>query len=231
MPTTNRTRWLCLLAMWMASLCAAGAARGDVEAMVGAVPSDALAYWVMDPGAFRREGAGEKKASADRLLLLATLRAAVASGIAGSKSQAQWVEGLLAAAMVGEVPHTLAVLDFRAHRDDGATKSEIDSMQIVLVLHTKGRHEEYLRTMRTILIDAANAKGLTEDAKGVQRKLELPGGRNGVAYRAKAWPAWREVSWCSENDQFAIALGAGALDRWFSQDAQTVPDEGRKALL
>ncbi|MCA9281598.1 MAG: hypothetical protein H6812_08455 [Phycisphaeraceae bacterium] len=230
MPTTNRTRCVCVLAMWMMLFGAAGAVRGDVESMVGAVPGDALAYWVMDPGAFRREGAGVKKSSADRTLLLATLRAAVASGIAGSKSQAQWVEGLLAAAMVGEVPHTLAVLEFRAHRDDGAEKSEIDALQIVLVLHTNGRHDEYLRTMRAILIDAAKAKGLPDDAAGTQRRLDLPGGRNGVAYRAKAWPAWREVSWCSEGDRFVIALGAGALDRWFASDAPEPPIGSRRGL-
>lgn len=226
MPTTNRTRVAALLALWMAALVWTPSAEGDVEELVSNLPVGTLAYWAMDPGPSEREGREGHNPSADRLLLLATLRAAVSSGIAGSKSQAQWVEGLLAAAMVGEVPHRLAVLDFRAHRAEGATKAEIDGLQIVLELRTKARHEEYLRTLRAILIDAANAKGLMDDARGTQRKLSLPNGRTGVVYRAHSWPAWREVSWCSDDDRFVIALGEGALERWFATDE----DEGHAGV-
>lgn len=215
MPTTLRTRVLLLLAVWIAWVIGAERAWADASELAAGTPAGTLAYWSMDPAPFRRE-AGE--AGGERMLLLGTLRAAVASGITGTPQQARWVEGLLAAAMVGEVPHTLAVLEFRAHRDAGAPKSEIDDLKVVLELRTRDRHAEYLRTLRAILIDAAHAKGLRDDAVGVQRRLDLPNGVKGAAYRAKGWPAWREVSWCSQGDRFIIAMGEGALERWLATE-------------
>ncbi len=52
----------------------------------------------------------------------------------------------------------------------------------------------------------------------------LPGPRSPVTYLRDRWPPWRELSWCRTPDAFDLAVGPGALARWFAaQEGQPPP--------
>lgn len=187
-------------------------------------PRDAIAWWWFDPARF---GAATK-GGPERAAMMSVLRAMVASGVVGDESRSRFVEGLLAAGEVGAWPHTLCLLDFAAHRPPAppgeATGLDIDRLQMVLELRSGADHRQFLRTIKAILIDGARAAPQEAgEGEGSQRKIELPGGRAGVAYSEPGWPEWRELSWVSDNGAFLIGLGHGALERWFA--AREAPAE------
>lgn len=171
-----------------------------------APPADAVAWWRSDPRRFGSVRAPEP----GRGVVEAVLRAAARSGLAGDGDAGAIVRALLAASVVGGTEHTLCILDLEVPdlevpeaRGDGLT------LRAVLELVGGGGHEEYVRTIESVLGGPAGA--------GAQRRLVLPGGIAGVAYREEGWPAWREVAWCSTPGAFVVGLGPGALERWFSE--------------
>lgn len=168
------------------------------------VPADALGWWRFDPRSFP-----STQPNAQREVMVGGLRAAVGSGLFGDRATAMIVEALLAASVVGEVPHTLVLHRVEASRTPPLGDVEIAALSMVLVLHTSDRHEAYLRTIRAMLVEASRSKQGALDA--TQRVVDLPGGASGVAYRESAWGAWREVAWTSYDDAFVIALGTDAL--------------------
>jgi len=181
-------------------------------------PSGTVAYWAMDPSRFGR-GQG---VDPQRRLVESLLRAAVSSGIVQDEQAVSVLSAGLAASVVGAVPHRLVVLDFAAHRrDDPDGGMAIDRLQMVLELETAAGHAEYLRTVRSIVVEPGrDAEGR---AKGVQRALTLPGSVRGVAYAEPDWPRWREVSWASTDGAFLIGLGRDALSAWLSRRGEGDP--------
>lgn len=181
------------------------------------VPADALGWWRFDPRSFP-----STQPNAQREVMVGGLRAAVASGLFGDGATAMIVEALLAASVVGEVPHTLVLHRVEATRTPPLGDVEIDELSMVLVLHTSDRHETYLRTIRALLVDASRSKQGALEA--TQRVVALPGGVSGVAYREAAWSAWREVAWTSFDDAFVIAFGSDALRAYVEAVAEDLAD-------
>lgn len=181
-----------------------------------APPAGAVSWWRFDPTSF----ASTKDPAPERRFFLATIRAAIASGLFGDGTSAKVIEGILAASEVGAVKHTLSLYDFEADRPPSGTGVDIQRLRMVLELHTDQNHAHYLRTIKAIAVDAERSKGAVgASSKGVQRLIELPDGTKAVSFRFPDWPAWRELSWCSRNDSFVIAIGRGALSARFDGEA------------
>ncbi len=173
------------------------------------IPEGSLGYWRFDPSRF--QGQGEAKAS--RALMLSTLRALVSSGVVNDESRSRIVEGVLAAAEVGGWRHTLCLMDFQAKRSLPDWRIEVQSLQAVLEVRSVGDHRRFLRTLKAIVLGGSREDDWATGA-GSQALIELPGGRQGVAYREANWEPWRTVSWASVDGAFLVGLGEGALERW-----------------
>ncbi|MEQ9617476.1 MAG: hypothetical protein RLN60_05515 [Phycisphaerales bacterium] len=187
-----------------------------------AVHPDAISWWRFDPSRF----SSTEKAPAERRVFLATIRAAIASGLLGDGTSAKIIEGVLAASDVGAVPHTLSLFDFEARRPPSGVGIDISDLRMVLELHTGENHEHYMRTVRAIVVDAERAKS-GKQTKEIERQrvIDLPDGSQAVAFSLEGWPSWREISWTSRGDSFVIALGEGAMARRFT----AAPHEAKPA--
>lgn len=183
-----------------------------------APPPGAMAFWTFDPTAFRAAAAPR----AERQTAIAAMRAAVSSGVISDARAAMALEGLLVAAEVGAVPHTLAVLDFAAHRPQNGSGMDVDRLQMVLELRTSEAHDDYLRTIRAVLVDGERARS-AEVFDARQRAIELPDGSRAVAFADARWEPWAEVAWVSTRDAFTVGLGRGALERWFAPRSPDAP--------
>lgn len=180
-------------------------------------------------------------------LASAILRAAVASKVVQSGPVARVLEVALAAGEAGAAPHTLAVLELSEVEDtsksipsdtpgganprrvrSGGTPGPLIRLKAVLDLETARGHQELLRTIEAILVDP----NLPQADRGTQRQFTVPGGSGGsgangrrpdrtiAAFRGPEWPDSLEVSWCSTPGHFTVAVGVGAMERWFAvQDA------------
>lgn len=182
-------------------------------------PPDAIAFWQFDPTAF----SAARAPRTDRQTAIAAMRAAVASHVIPDSKAAMALEGLLVAAEVGAVPHTLCVMDFAAHRPASGSGMDVDRLQMALELRTGASHDDYLRTIRAVLVDAERAQGAGDAFAARQRRIELPGGLAGVAFADVRWEPWAEVSWVSTDDAFVVGLGRGALERWLEKRPGEAP--------
>ncbi len=183
------------------------------------IPDSAIAWWRLDPSRFAANQV-DPAVKAQRQVVIAGLRAAVASGVIVDTSAARTLEALLAASEVGGRKHTLCLLELDAERSPDGTGMSPRTLRMVLELETGTDHASILRSVRAILV--GDAKG-PDQSKGVQRELKLPGGVTGVAFREADWAPWREISWASTERSFVIGLGRGALEQWFAaQDRQTL---------
>jgi len=190
----------------------------------GAIPSDAIVWWHFDPSSFADKP--NEPIRAQREILLATLRAALASGALGNRTSAMLGSLLLVGLEAGDSPHTTALLDFDAGRPPTGTGMDLRSLQVVMQVESGARHAELLRTVRAIAIDTFSQTPVPDATNpGVQARIELPGGRVGVAFRRDEWEEWREVSWCATSDAFTFGIGRSTLSRWFAhEDAEHLPD-------
>lgn len=182
------------------------------------IPEDAIAWWRLDPSRFAANRA-DPALKAQREVVIAGLRAAVASGLMLDEGASRALEGLLAASEVGGRKHTLCLLELDAERAESGTGMAPRTLWMALELETGVDHAAILRTIRAILIGDSPTR---QPANATQRELELPGGIRGVAYREAGWSDWREISWASTERAFVIGLGRGALERWF--EAQQTPE-------
>ena len=185
-------------------------------------PTESIVWWRFDPTRFA--SVRDAEASGEAEAMRAMLRAVVGAGLVGDGLPAQIAQGLLAAAEIGAAPHTFAVIDFTARRNEENAGMVVEQLQAIVHVETRANHARMLRTIRAIAVDAAGPDAAADEEsqaepKARQRTLELPGRRTGVALRRDDWPAWRELAWCSHNDGFTIALGEGALERWFTVSA------------
>ncbi|MBX3358209.1 MAG: hypothetical protein KF745_07260 [Phycisphaeraceae bacterium] len=194
---------LAVMGAWLAASVAA--------APPTAIPADSVAWWQFDPGHFK-SGAGPDDGGDGALAgaVESMLRIAVASRVIEDRSSAAVVQGLLAASVVGDVPHVLCAIPL------GGNDSPVGEVGAVLSLRTLGDHRAYVRTIEAILVGGRGSGLPDEQAAAAQRTIDLPGNRRGVAFALPGWPAWREVSWCSTEGEFVVGLGRGALDRWFA---------------
>ena len=211
-------------AMIIAACCS------PVRAQPESAPPSAMAWWRYDPSAFPRSQPGAAPGS-ERAVLLATLRAALASGTLGKRTGAMVGALLLVGLEAGDTPHTLALLDFQASRPPDGTGVDIHSLQLAMRIDSGDRHAEMLRTVRAVAIDAFPGADAPADTPGVQAKFDLPDHRLGVAFRKPDWELWREISWCSEPEAFTIGIGRDALDQWFAPPEAAAPDPPAWAAL
>ena len=213
-PKNTAARMICLL------IVAVSASIAPATHASSRIPSDAVAYWRLDTTKFA--GARMDPAVlAQRRVLIAGLRAAVASGLIAEPRAAGALEAVLAASEVGARPHILCLIDLDADRPERGEGIEPNVLRMVLELESAGDHTALLRTLRAILV--GDSKGDADAA--AQRALTLPGGVTGVAFRRAAWAPWREVQWASTERTFVIGLGAGSLERWFeAQKIEIRPD-------
>lgn len=184
------------------------------------IPKSAIAWWRLDPSGFR----AVREQNAQRLAVLAALRALVASGVVEDEQGQRFLQGALAAAEVGSAPHSLVLTDFKAHRPPSGRGMDLDRLRMTLSIGAGADHRSLLRTIRAILVGDAAA-----GENGAQDGLNLPGGRRGVAYAAPDWPAWREIAWSSTESSFVVSLGRGAIDEWFHAQDRDEPAEADKA--
>lgn len=197
----------------------ATSAMAQASAFASIIPEDAIAWWRLDPSRFAANRA-DPAVRAQREVVVAGLRAAVASGVIADESAARTLEALLAASEVGGRKHTLCLLDLEAERAPDGTGMAPRVLRMALELETGADHASILRSVRAILVGDGQRPA---SAPGVQREIELPGGVRGVAYREQGWAPWREISWASTERSFVVGLGRGALERWF--EAQHRPVE------
>lgn len=197
------------------------------------IPPDAVAWWSFDPSHFGRHRNADSAQTEPRGagsggvggVAESALRIASASGLVTDPDAAAMVDALLGAAVVGAVPHTLAILRFSAQPGDGDDSMRITDLAAVLELRTRADHRRFLRTIQTILVDAPRARDGAPEPSGTQRVIELPNGRQAVQYTQPDWPDWRKVSWTSTDDAFLVAIGDGALEQWFhALDRRNRPD-------
>lgn len=190
-------------------------------------PAGAIVWWSFDPTRFEHP---DQEPAYDAFLPV--LRAGVGSGLFGDGTEASILEGLLAASEVGRAPHTFAVIDFEAERESDNTGMRVRKLQAVLELRTGEGHERFLRTIKRIALDAPKAKDAKGDLVAGQFKLDLPGGRTGVALRDSEDEQWEQLAWCSEDGVFTIGYGVGALERWFeSTPAERAAWDDHRALI
>lgn len=200
------------LTISLAFACAAGARNPAPPP----IPAGALAWWRYDPTAF--PASPDAAPGAERGLLLASLRAALASGSLGNRTGAMLGALLLVGLEAGDHAHTLALLELSASRPPSGTGVDLHELRIALRVDSAERHADMLRTVRAVAIDAfapLAADGASAPDTGVQARFPLPQGRAGVAFRRTDWEPWREISWCSEADAFTIGVGRGTLPAWF----------------
>ena len=170
----------------------------------GHVPSDAVAWWRIDP-TLEGAPAGEAQQS----LIEGALRAVLASGFVHEGDAVEGVTGILIASVLGASAHQFVLLDL-AQDDAGTNGAErLGGFKGVLEVRGRDDHQALVRTMQSMLVDAG------ADA-GSQRPIKLGVGHEGVAYRRDAWPAWMEVSWTSTPDAFFVGIGQDALTEWFN---------------
>lgn len=188
------------------------------------IPPDSPAWWTFDPSGFNP---AQEQPGPERTVLNAGLRSLISSGLIGDDQSTRIVQSVLAASIVGSVPHTLCILEIGQAPTRPGSKPAV-RISAVLALHSGADHKPFVRTIEAILTDAAPA-GEKPRQPGSQRRIELPGGRSGVCYSEAGWPEWREVSWCSTEGSFVVGLGNDSLARWFrAQDArEAVPNEPR----
>lgn len=225
----------------------------DVARQPGIIPPESVIWWRFDPTALSMGGAaapgpgdgGAPPPGGGSRLASALLRAAVASRIVDAGPLARALEGALAAGEAGAIPHTLAVLELAevaapqratgaGGRDRGATAPPSIRMRAVLDLETGSGHVGLVRTLEALLVDPA----VPPAQRGAQRLFTIaaPRGRAGLpedarpaertvaSFRGPDWPDSLEVSWCSTPGHFTVAVGAGAMERWFAvQDAPLPP--------
>ncbi|MCC7192255.1 MAG: hypothetical protein IT444_05670 [Phycisphaeraceae bacterium] len=122
-------------------------------------------------------------------------------------------DGVLLATVMGTYPHSLTLLDFRANRVIPG-KVDIERVQAVLTLDAPGQFASLRQTLTTILSHYGQPQ------ERLQTALALPGDRHGVTYRLKDWPQWMAIEWFAESDRFYLAVGAGALNRYFKEAQQ-----------
>src|SRR5690606_32033570 len=134
------------------------------------IPKDSIAWWKLDPSQFGANRA-DPAMKAQREVVIAGLRAAVASGLIVDEGASRALEALLAASEVGGRKHTLCLLDLEAVRPDSGTGMQPRALRMILELETGADHAAILRTVRAILVGDANSM---KGAQGVQRELELP---------------------------------------------------------
>jgi hypothetical protein len=162
-------------------------------------PLPILAYYHADPLRFNPSSAW----------MGGFIRLLDAAGVVPLREQPV-ADGVLAATVLGTYSHSVTLLDLRAAR--GAPgEVRIDRAQAVLTIDAPGQSASLRRTLATIL----SHYGQPGDRE--QSALPLPGGRQGVRYRIKGWPAWVALEWYSDEDRFHVAVGAGALARYFEE--------------
>ena len=214
----SRNVWVLFLTtgLFAAGLFAGGAARA--AGFRSRIPPEAVAFWRFDTSRFAA-GRADPALQAQRRVLIAGLRAAVASGLIAEPKAASVLEAILAASEVGARPHTLCLIDLSAGRPPSGEGMAPSVLRLTLELESTGDHATLLRTVRAILL----GDGTEKSDGATQRELDLPGGVRGVAYRKKGWAPWHEVQWASTDHSFVIGLGAGSLERWFA--AQSADEE------
>ncbi len=188
-------------------------------------PAEAIVWWSFDPTRFEHPD-GEPANAA----FLPILRAGVGAGVFGNGPEASILEGLLAASEVGRAPHTFAVIDFSATRQEDEAGMDVQRLQAVLELRTSEGHDRFLRTIKRIALDAPRSK--IEEFEAGQFRLDLPGGRTAIALRDNADAEWEQLAWCSEEGVFTVGYGIGALERWFASRPAAEPVwAGHRALV
>lgn len=180
------------------SVCGRAAAQTKFDAP----PAGALAWWAVDP---RVEPTAAERAQ--RQLIDATLDTVLSSGMVGDTDAINVISGMLIASTVGATAHQFTLLEL-----EGAPEGErIKRFKGVLEIRGPVDHATLVGILQTVLVDAI-------DEQGQQRTMELPGRREGVAFRRADWPDWLEVSWTSGDGVFYVGIGVDALSTWL--DAQ-----------
>lgn len=221
---------LSMLALFIASSTAGQPRESPAAGVEGAPRGDAplrpIALWTFDPSRF----ATAAEEGPARLAATALLRAAVVGGLIEDEETALLLELALVGATIGDAPHTVALLDVKAHERDVLNEVVLDRLQAVIEVRTGEGHRGLLRTVRSIVVDR-----YSEEGERSQEAITLPGGREGVAFRAASWPDWLSVSWASLPNRFVVGIGEDALGDWLGgggggPDSTRAPGAHRRAV-
>lgn len=191
-------------------LVCVGILTGPALGAMPDAPPSAIAWYHYDPspppGSVARPGADPVQ----RDLLLGAVRAGLTTGLFGDATSAHALQGLLAAAELGHAPHTVSLLEFRAHREPDGSGMDIDTLRCVITLELRGRASvaPLLRSIRALAVATSeNDAGALE-----QSAIALPGGRPAVLLTSTKWPPWMALSWTTTDELFTLGIGRGALE-------------------
>lgn len=177
-------------------------------------PTNAIIWYRYDPNALPPSRTPNPD-PLQRNLLLSAIRAGLSSGLFGDKTPAHALQALLAAAELGNTPHLAAIYDFAAHRRPNGSGMVIDHLRAAIAVDDTTRIPAYLRTIRALALATSGA----DPAALTQSALSIPGVPDAVQLSSAAWPEWMALSWTVHDGRFILAIGRGALERWFAAPA------------
>ena len=219
MATHNRLKWMPILPARRAAaliVWCCGMLMWTFRVHATGPPDNPVAYYRLDPTRFEPGG--------HLAVVPFALQLAERSGAIGEDVR-PFFDGLLAASVIGGVPHSITVLDLDAELDAVEPNGfRIAALRAVLALETPRDHRSYLQTLGTILSHHGEGEG---EAEARQEMFDLPGGRRAVRFAALQWPTWQAVEWASLTDAFVVGLGRGSVEAWIAaREAASGPSLG-----
>lgn len=164
------------------------------------VPDDVLVYYRLDTRSFDQQLSG---------IIPLLMQVAERSGFV-DKGVHPLFDGLLAASVVGPVPHTLCLMDLDLEAEPGTLKLNVTELAAVLVIESDREHRTYVQTLGTIL------QHYGREADRDQRPFVLSNGRDAIRYKASTWADWQTIEWASLDGSFIVGLGVNSIERWLS---------------
>jgi len=194
-------------------LSTAPIARGEIDALLSAVPSDALfVHLVRGPDLFQGESTAGSSEGANRQLartLLAGLAVDSAQrwGLLSNTSDSlrHWLDGIASAATALQFPHAVVVLDAAARaRSDGG--HELAGLHAAIILRTNGNNMPLVDRINHLLRSYTNREDtkLTEESDSARSRYRITDRR---------LPDWFCLEWGAVGDWYVVSVGKGAFLR------------------
>lgn len=162
-----------------------------------------LAWYRFDPSTFATSSSG---------MLPLMLRLAESQGLI-RESFRPIFDGLLAAGVLGAVPHSVTLLDLAVEVDTvDPGKWRLSRLHAVIVLETQKDHRSLLDSLRTIVTHYDSMEIPTEP-----ELFATSDGSRCARFRAETWPDWQAIEWASMSGSsrgFIVGIGNGSIERW-----------------
>lgn len=215
-------------------LACAALARGQSEAMApatkaGAAPAEPVAakvsdkFWAFPEGtlAWWAVGPDVGYAAGDLVRGATTLGLrALGERALDVREPASEVWGaVLRPSVLGGAAYRVALLDVGVSRGGrGGTRDGLglSGLEVVIEIRAPKPHDRLERAIQNALLLEESPGRVGRRPVGQATIARLGEDVEGLTYVRGQDPAWREVSWCSTPDAFVVAIGRGALPKWFA---------------